>query len=522
MSEINKIETEIQYLNSNRLRSPIIRVQKKNAIKKQKSMKEFILNTANHSLEFEDFEPKIKHNKSVVFTGKDLINNTSLNKSTSVMNYNKFLTNTQKNTINNKTPIKRKKCNKSFVDNKINIMYGLLNDENNDINNKDVNKTENSIIKNDDKNLKDKNNKINYTYRKPRKAEIINPKIIQEITKSDNGKFLYCINCYNRKLIPFDDTKIPFKNLNKSFDSNYYHATLKLKKIDEDYICKKVFENEQKQLMAFNKLKDEGIKNPQTRKEKLQFINENEDNTLIGLNLQDYLYYNNKKNNEKLNNSMIDNINLYNVNKPRKAILDYYKKVQYQIPILEKKFGPSASYKSKFMETLKKQIDDKEKEREKMKKIRVRTEMEENKKYDEFLSKLKKDEFEQKKLKQKILWDNNRYMEEYQKRREQFLKKGKQNAQEDRNRQFNRNQIEYNNFIKQQKINEINSLQNWLNENMRQRQEKLNDDYNDVKKWDEYNKEFNMKYDDITCAKKCAECNATYPIDKLYELPKKK
>ena len=51
-------------------------------------------------------------------------------------------------------------------------------------------------------------------------------------------------------------------------------------------------------------------------------------------------------------------------------------------------------------------------------------------------------------------------MEEYQKRREQFLKKGKQNAQEDRNRQFNRNQIEYNNFIKQQKINEINSLQN--------------------------------------------------------------
>ena len=74
MSEINKIETEIQYLNSNRMRSPIIRVQKKNAIKKQKSMKEFILNTANHSLEFGDCEPKIKQNKSVIFAGKDLIN----------------------------------------------------------------------------------------------------------------------------------------------------------------------------------------------------------------------------------------------------------------------------------------------------------------------------------------------------------------------------------------------------------------------------------------------------------------
>ena len=528
MSKIREIEKEIRSLNSTRHRSPIMRVQRKNAMKKQKSMKAFISNRANPTLEFGDCEPRIRHNKSVIFTGKNSINDNFFKKTNSITKYHKFLNNTQKNRIhNNRTPIKRNRNYKNFADNKINSMNCSLNEKFNDDNNSEINRTDNNINrnknnKNNDNNLKNNNKVNNNTYKKLRKAKILNPKIIQEITKSDNEKDLYCINCYNRQLMPFDDTKIPFKNMNKSFDSNYYHKTLELKKIDEDYICKKVLENEKKQLIAFNKLKDEGIKNPQTRKEKLQSINENEDNPLIGLNLQDYLYYNNKKNNEKLNKAMIDNINLYNVNKPRKAIKDYYKKVQYQIPILEKKFGPSTNYKAKYIETLKKQMDDKEKEKEKLKKTQIKTEIEENKKYNEFLSKLKRDEYEQKKLKQKMILDSNRYMEEYQKKREQLLKRDNQNAQEDRNKQFKRNQKEYNDFIKQQKMNEINSIQNWLNENTKQKQKKLNDDYNDAKKWDEYNKEFNRKFYENTYAEKCVECNAMYPVNKLYELPNKK
>ena len=64
--------------------------------------------------------------------------------------------------------------------------------------------------------------------------------------------------------------------------------------------------------------------------------------------------------------------------------------------------------------------------------------------------------------------------------------------------------------------------QNWLNENTKQKQKKLNDDYNDAKKWDEYNKEFNRKFYENTYAEKCVECNAMYPVNKLYELPNKK
>jgi hypothetical protein len=274
--------------------------------------------------------------------------------------------------------------------------------------------------------------------------------------------------------------------------------------------------------MAFNKLKDEDIKHPKTRTEILQSINENEDNPLIGFNLQDYLYYNNKNNNEKLNNKIIENINLYKVNNPRKEIKDYYKNVQYQIPLLEKKFGPSKNYKSKYIETLKKQMNDKVKERDKLRQIKIKTELEEIKKYNEFLSKLKKDEFEQKKLKQKIFVDNNKYIEEYRKKKEQILRKDQQNGLDDKMKKFHRNQKEYNDFIKQQRLNEINSLQNWINENKRQRQKKLNDEYNDNKKWDEYNKEYNKKFYDNTYIDKCSDCNTTSPPDKLYELPKKK
>ena len=61
---------------------------------------------------------------------------------------------------------------------------------------------------------------------------------------------------------------------------------------------------------------------------------------------------------------MINNITTYELEMPRKAVKDYYKNVQFQIPVLEKQFGPSDIYKRKYIETLKKQINDKEKEKE--------------------------------------------------------------------------------------------------------------------------------------------------------------
>ena len=524
MSSFCKIEPEIERFNTARYRSPIMRVQKKNSLNKLRYINSFYSNTTNN-IDNKEYDDKNKINPNADFTGQNTINNcTSLNKSNSVVNYNKYCKNIKndKKNLNNKTPIKRNRFNNSLMEIKTNEIY-KYNENNNYINNK----TENNINTNIDFKLKTNNNNLTTTYKKLEKylkkknlsTDETNPAPALTISQNDNN--YYCIKCYNRKQIPIDNLKIPFKNLNKSYDSNYYHATLELKKIDEDYICNKVLENEQKQLRAFNNLQNEKFNNEIDPKAKLQYINENEDNTQIGLNLQDYLYYNNKKNNEFLNNSMIDNISLYKVNKPRKAVNDYYKKVQYQIPILEKSHAPSTNYKNKYIETLKKQIDDKEREKNKMRKLKIKKEMEENKKYDEFLSKLKRDEKEQKRLKQQIILDNNKYMKEYQKRKEQIQKKDNQNGYSHRTKMFNKNQKDYLNFINQQKTNEINSLQYWINENVRQKQKKINCENNDTRKWDAYNKAYLRKYNDNTYAEKCTECNSIYPMNKLMHLPKK-
>ena len=307
--------------------------------------------------------------------------------------------------------------------------------------------------------------------------------------------------------------------MNNSFDANCYHKTLELKKLDEDYINKKVLKNQERQLMAFNLLKKEKDKNPRSITEKLQYINENEDNPFIGFNLQDYLYYKNKNKNEILNKTIINNINSYRFEKPRKAVKDYYKNVQFQIPILEKRLSPNDNYKNKYIEILKKQISDKEKTKNELRKLEIKTEMEENKIFNEFLIKLKNDEKEQKRLKQKIMYENNKNLEEYQKKINEKKKKEIITGGDDKYKKFKENQKDYKYFINQQRINEINSLQKWINENMKQKQKKIDKENKEDKKWDDYNNKFNKFFYDKTNAEKCADCNASYPINKLYEFP---
>ena len=499
------IESKNISSNSTTYRSPIMRVQKKNAMKKQSSVNNFRPNIFTHTIDltnsnYDNYNNKTKTNKDyfrqkVDLSFDNLINNKHLNKSNSINYYNNY--NLQDlNFPKSKSHIKRINNKKKLIKNK--TLETPLNYSN--------------FIKK----IQNKNKGMLRQKTIPQACE----------TKGNQDKLkietdYYCINCYNQKMIPYNKEKIPFKNLNKSFDANYYHRTLQLKKIDEDYINKKVMKNHEKQLLAFNLLKNDKVRNQKSTIEKLQYINENEDNPFIGLNLQDYLYYKNKKKNENLNKTMINHINSYKYEKPRKAIRDYYKYVQYKIPLLEKKFGPSDKYKMKYIETLKKQMSDKEKEKKELKKLQIKTEMDENKQYKDYINKLEQDEREQKRLKQRIMYENNKYLEEFKKKRNGERKKEMIVGGENKLKKFNENQKDYKKFINQQRINEINSLQNWINENLKQKQKKINKKNKEEKKWDDYNKEFIRTYDDITYAEKCSNCNATYTIDKLYPFPKK-
>ena len=490
MSFIGNLTNENSHLNTSR-RSPLLRVLRKKAMKKQNSVKNLAPYFLSSTQEVGDYPKKNYLHKKVDLKTKNLLNNSKLNKSNSVTNYQNYCLNS-KHLPNDKIPIKRSNINNTSYDIKdrtfdippINY-YGI--------------KSKRSLRTKSLPNLK--NNNMNRT-----KLKIEND--------------YYCINCYNRKLMKHNNKKLPFKNMNKLSDPNYYHKPIELKQLDENYINNKVLKNQENQLRAFNLLKLEKFKNPKSDKEQLQYINENEDNPFIGLNLQDYLYYKNKKNNEKLNKALINNIDSYEYHNPRKAINDYYKNVQYQIPLLEKNERPSDRYKIKYIEALKKQMSDREKEKKENRRLRIKTEIEENRKYSEFLDKLKKDEKEQKRLKQKMLNDNNKYLEEYQKKANENKKRDSLDGGDDKYKKFLKNQQDYKYFINQQRINEINSLQNWINENKKQKRLKANKDNNEERKWADYNKDFNQSYYDNTYIEKCADCNAISPPNKLYELPK--
>ena len=58
-------------------------------------------------------------------------------------------------------------------------------------------------------------------------------------------------------------------------------------------------------------------------------------------------------------------------------------------------------------------MDDKIKEKNENRRLKIETEIEENKKLNEYLKKLKNDENRQKALKQKMIYDNNKFMEEF-------------------------------------------------------------------------------------------------------------
>ena len=496
MLYLGKLNSDNRGFNSSRYLSPILRVQKKNALKKQSSVKDINRTIKTHSIEFEQIPENNYKQKEIKFIEQNFFNPNAIHKSKSIKNYNQYSL-SDENSIQNKTQTPIKRINNSTMN--------IILDDKNDVNNETI----------DDNKSKNNNNLKNKFYFKkpfqPFKSGTSRGDIKSKLTNN-----YYCINCYNRKIML---KKNEIKNLNKSYEPNYYHKNLELKKIDEDYINDKVLQNEEKQIRAFKLLKEQ--KDKKSNKEKLQYINENEDNPFLGLNLQEYLYYNNKKNNEYLNNTMIDNINSYRIDKPRRAIYDYYENVQFQIPILEKKFGPSNKYKIKYMEALKKQISDKAKEEDKNRKFKIKNEIEENKKLSEYLTKLKNDEYRQKKLKQKVMYENNKYLEEYLKKKNEMKKKESIAGANEKMRKFNMNQKDYNYFINQQRINEINSLKKWINEYKKQKQNQINSENNEQKKWDNYNKEFNMKYNDNINVEKCVDCNATYPFDKLYTLPKK-
>ena len=326
---------------------------------------------------------------------------------------------------------------------------------------------------------------------------------------------LYCMNCINKKL-NLKKNLSQILNLNKSYNFSLNNS-LELKQLDEDYISSRIFENEKRQIAAFNHLKLIKERNPVSKKDKLQYINENSEYPFHGLNLQEYLYYNNKMKNEKINKLVLDNMTSYELTHPRKEIFDYYNKVMFQTPLLEKDTRPSQKYKMRYIKTLQSQIDEKKKEKIDKKRSEQKKEKKELYEYDKILSKINKKEKQKRLIKRNIIYENNTNMSNIKKENEETDRSNLLRGYQRRLKIFKERQKEYKSFINQQRINEINNIQNWINENKKIKNYQMSKEKRDDLRWKNYLKKFNDSFTDNTKVDKCYECNLVY-TNRLYPL----
>ena len=329
---------------------------------------------------------------------------------------------------------------------------------------------------------------------------------------------LYCMNCIN-KIKNIDKNISKYQNLNNSSDYTLGDniSLLTLKQLDEDYINNKILQNEKRQLAAFNNLKKFRAKNSLSSKEKLQYIYENSEYPFYRLNLQDYLYYRNKKKNEKRNELILNNSNLYDISRPRKEIIDYYNKVMLQTPILEKDTRPSENYKMRYIETLQRQIDEKNKKKLNQKIFEQKKETEGLNKQNELWFKFNENQNEKKLNIQNIIDENNSNMNNMKKEKDESNKNDIIKGYQKRLSIFKERQKEYKSFINEQRKNEINNLQNWINENLKLKKERRNKKENEDMNWKKYMNNFNKSFNDNTKGDKCDECNLIF-TGRLYPL----
>ena len=363
---------------------------------------------------------------------------------------------------------------------------------------------------------KEKEKYLNYIKLKKDKVKYIrNNDDTDEESTEKTERELYCMNCINKKL-NLKKNLSQILNLNKSYNFSLNNS-LELKQLDEDYISNKILENEKRQIAAFNHLKLIKERNPVSKKDKLQYINENSEYPFHGLNLQEYLYYNNKMKNEKINKLVLDNMTSYELTHPRKEIFDYYNKVMFQTPLLEKDTRPSHQYKMRYIKTLQNQIDEKKKEKINKKMSEQKKEKKELYEYDKILSKINKKEKQRRLIKRNIIYENNTNISNIKRENDETDRYNLLRGYQNRVKIFKERQKEYKSFINQQRINEINNIQNWINENKKIKNYQISKEKRDDLRWKNYLKKFNDSFTDNTKVDKCFECNLIY-TNRLYPL----
>ena len=351
-----------------------------------------------------------------------------------------------------------------------------------------------------------------------------NSKSMINSTKNNNSfYYLICKNCFNnnkaskniKKLKEQEDKKA---FLNKTFiQINPFIFQDEMNQKNQNRIINKMKVRENKIKLVKDKLEYDKLNKP-TAKEALQIKNENSVDPLNNQKNIDPRYEQTKKRYENKEKIILNNRESYNINQPRKAIQDYYNKVQYEVPILEYTLGMSEECKQNYINELKKQIKEKNDNIKKEQYEQLLNEKKTNKEYNDYLKYIhNKDNFD-KIRKQKEFNDDNNKLIEFKKKKEEEEKNNKKIYEKKLNEQINKelNQDYYDNLNK--RLNEIEQFNFWQKEAEKIKEKEKEKEKEDRRKWKNYEEEYEIKCIHGNNIYKCAICNRIFKKNQLIKI----
>ena len=224
----------------------------------------------------------------------------------------------------------------------------------------------------------------------PNKTNKIN--ISNKFSNNSNYKYA-CVNCYNNKIATQKLSEQPLEQkviLNNTFNKmDPFYFQEKMKDIYKDKINHKIKELEKIQSQVLNNLAKYKLENP-TNVEKLQNQNAKSINPMISHEREDPRIGKTLRAYDEKEKIINDNKNLYQFDKPRKAINDYYKKCVFQIPKIEQQYMMDPMYSKQISEELRKQIEEKKINKKLKKEEEINKEKISNKKIESYHQFLKK------------------------------------------------------------------------------------------------------------------------------------
>ena len=368
---------------------------------------------------------------------------------------------------------------------------------------------------NEEKRPSTRNNKLSTLQKRMRNASAKN----NDTGKAKNYFYkLICNNCYNNKMATKNLKKQPPEQkeiLNKTFNKiNPYYFQDKMNDMYKDNINNKIKELENLQKQVLDSLVKHKIRNP-TNVEKLQRQNEFSISPLNSYEGEDPRLIQTKKNYDKKEDFINKNKDLYQIDKPRKAINDYYNKCLYQVPVMEKEYQVDPEYKKEVNKELKKQIEENNNNKKKKKNDQINDEKQANKKMNDYIDYLKKKNKEDKEKNKQDLIKRNKLLNEYKKLKEEQDKNNDKKFEEE----FRKKIKEEENMIKekkrQKKIDDMNKLQEWFGDFEKNKNNKKKEREDEDNKWKNYAVEFNNKCKHGLDVYRCAICNKVFPKDQL-------